>query len=261
MKIYFAGYTTIPEIVTETEADNFLESFLYFRKKDYGKWHQEQGYLGKNLFLDSGAYSAFSRGEKIDLDEYIEFIKNNKQHIKTYAGLDVIGDWQATRKNIEYMEAHGLQPLPTFHVGSPLTELHRLCDKYDYIALGGLVPLATQRVKMESWLNTCFSVIKDYWPVKVHGFGVNSFWSWKKYPFYSVDATSWLAGMKFRQVVLFKDGKLIQKNKQKEENDLWKMKVHESSYRELNLTNARSYMEAADFVTRVWEQRGIKFTD
>lgn len=97
--------------------------------------------------------------------------------------------------------------------------------------------------------------------MKIHGFGVNSLWSWKKYPFYSVDATSWLAGGQFRQVVIFKNGKFIQKNKQKTENDIWKMRVHEESYRELNLINARNYIKAAEFVTRMWDKRGIKFTN
>lgn len=105
------------------------------------------GLLNRNLFLDSGAYSAFSRGEKIDIDEYIKFIQKYQNNIKIYAGLDVIGNYIETRKNLEYMESKGLKPLPTFHFGSPLSELERMIDKYDYIALGGLVPLSMKRKK------------------------------------------------------------------------------------------------------------------
>ena len=46
------------------------------------------------FFLDSGAYSAMSRGVTIDLSEYCSFIKQYREKIDPYASLDVIGDWK-----------------------------------------------------------------------------------------------------------------------------------------------------------------------
>ena len=46
-------------------------------------------------FLDSGAFSAFTQGAEIDIQEYIEFIKEHKDYLEAYANLDVIGDAEA----------------------------------------------------------------------------------------------------------------------------------------------------------------------
>lgn len=258
MKLYFAGYSTDTEISECTDTKNLLESYLYFKKKDYQAWHKERGLLGKDLFLDSGAFSAFTKGEVIDIDDYINFIKRNEKWITTYAGLDVIGDSKGTRENVEYMESKGLHPLPTFHHGSDYAELERMVKKYDYIALGGLVPISMNVPLMKKHLDKCFRIIgKD---VKVHGFGVNGYWAWLRYPFYSVDATSWLAGAMYRRLITFDPAshKLVQSTKTKNSDNILFMKAHTANYRELNMHNAKEYMKAAHFVTRLWANRGIK---
>ena len=52
-----------------------------------------------DLFLDSGAFSAETQGAKIDIQEYIDFIKEHQDVIEVYANLDVIGDPVSTWKN------------------------------------------------------------------------------------------------------------------------------------------------------------------
>lgn len=259
MLLYLAGYSTDKEIFDVPEAENLLESYLLFKNKDYVKWHKDRNILDRRLFLDSGAFSAFTRGETIDIDKYCDFIKKYEHHIETYAGLDVIGDYQATRRNIEYMESRGLHPLPTFHHGSPYEELERMVEKYDYIALGGLVPIAMDRNKMKKHLDKCFSIIGT--KVKVHGFGVNAFWAWERYPFYSADATSWLMGGKFRRAVHFdpKQRKIIQTTKTLNNNPSLYMKAHVANYQEINRNNAIEYAKAADFCTKLWASRGVKW--
>lgn len=51
------------------------------------------------LFLDSGAYSAWSQKTKINLKKYIKFIKENEDVIDVYSNLDVIGSPEGTWKN------------------------------------------------------------------------------------------------------------------------------------------------------------------
>lgn len=139
MLLYLAGYSTDKDIDKVEGADNLLESYLLFQNKDYVDFHQKRRLLNKRLFVDSGAFSAFTCGVIIDIDDYIDFLKRNEKYIATYATLDVIGDYKGTARNTEYMESKGLHPLPTFHAGSPYEELERLVDKYEggYIALGG----------------------------------------------------------------------------------------------------------------------------
>ena len=147
------------------------------------------------LFLDSGAFSAFTQKVTIDIQEYIAFIKEHEDIIDVYANLDVIGSAKGTWKNQVKMEKAGLSPLPTFHYGEDIKWLLQYLDRgHDYIALGGMVPISTKDLR--SWLDSLFSKYltdDSGMPVcKVHGFGLTSLPLLFRYPWYSVDSTSWV---------------------------------------------------------------------
>lgn len=146
------------------------------------------------LFLDSGAFSAKTQGVEINLKDYIQFIQENESIIDIYANLDVIGDAEATWKNQQKMERVGLHPLPCFHYGEDLKWLKLYLDKYDYIALGGMVRAGTDLLMQ--WLDPLFTQHlcdeKGMPKVKVHGFGLTSLPLMLRYPWYSVDSTSWV---------------------------------------------------------------------
>ena len=148
-----------------------------------------------DLFLDSGAFSALTQGVEIDIQEYIKFIKEHEDVIDIYANLDVIGSAEGTWKNQITMEKAGLNPMPVYHYGEDVKWLKRYLKRgYDYIALGGLVGASSSALK--SWLDPIW---KDYLTtddgmpiIKVHGFGLTSLTLMKRYPWYSVDSTSWV---------------------------------------------------------------------
>lgn len=147
------------------------------------------------LFLDSGAFSAWSQGQDVDIQEYITFIKENEDCLDIYAVLDVIGNPQATWKNQMIMEDAGLHPLPVFHYGEADSWLERILKRgYDYIGLGGMVPITTN--SLIYWLDHLFSQYltdeKGLPKVKVHGFGLTSLPLMLRYPWFSVDSTSWV---------------------------------------------------------------------
>lgn len=152
------------------------------------------------LFIDSGAFSAFTQGVKIDLDEYIAFIKQYKDIISVYANLDVIGDAAGTLANQKQMEKAGLKPLPCFHYGEPVKYLQYYLERHDYIALGGMAAgpsgATLSSTDKGKWLDILFSKYicdEDGMPrVKVHGFGLTSLKLMLRYPWYSVDSTSWV---------------------------------------------------------------------
>ena len=165
------------------------------------------------LFLDSGAFSAFTQGVKIDIQEYIQFIKQYEKHLEVYAVLDVIGDPAGTWRNQAIMERAGLKPLPCFHYGEDVKWLQKyLARGHDYIALGGMVPISN--TDLYPWLDTMFSKYltdpKTGLPtIKVHGFGMTSFDLMLRYPWYSVDSTSWIITGRTGGVYVpaFRDGK------------------------------------------------------
>lgn len=261
MKLYFAAFSTAPKMFADMGHKELLESYLYFKNKDLGEWLAKNNLKGCDLFLDSGAFTAFTKGTTIDIDEYVDFVKKNKHLIKVFANLDVIGDWKATKKNQEYIESRGVTPLATFHFMSPLSELEVMLNKYDYIALGGLVPYAKQRKKLQLWLDSCFNVILKHHKatgklVKVHGFGVNAYWAWLRYPFYSVDATSWQASGRFAEEYIFKNGKPV-----RESSMLTNYKVNSKTYQERFKTSVDVLLRGQVFITELWRQRGYEFID
>jgi len=160
--------------------------------------------MGKkhSFFLDSGAFSAYTKGVLINIDSYIQFIQENKEHIDIYANLDVIGDAENTFKNQIYIESKGLKPLPVYHLTSDYCFLERYISKgHDYIALGGL---AAKLLTGDALLIELDFLFKTYFcnpdgspKIKVHGFGLTSVDLMVRYPWYSVDSTSWVMASRF----------------------------------------------------------------
>lgn len=149
-----------------------------------------------DIFLDSGAFSAFTKEASIDLKEYCKYIKKHLDMLTCYAGLDVIGDDKASLKNQHYMEKKGLDPIPCFHYGEDFKYLQHYIDNYDYIAIGGLIAAGNRNMK--PFLDKIFSDYvcdSDGKPkVRIHGFAMTSPVLMARYPWYSVDSSSWNYG-------------------------------------------------------------------
>lgn len=212
-----------------------------------------------DLFLDSGAFSAFTQGVTIDIQEYIAFIKEHESLLTVYANLDVIGDPAATWKNQQIMEAAGLHPIPCFHYGEDVKWLQRMLRRgYEYIALGGMVPIST--ADLIPWLDRVFAEHicgADNMPsVKVHGFGLTSLRLMMRYPWYSVDSTSWVVTGRMGGVYVprYRAGEYIY------DEDSWKIAVssrsptqkesgkHITTMRPMDRTAIEAYFDSKGFV-------------
>jgi len=221
MNVYLAGNSQYQSIwvYIARQHQKALLSYHYVENEGRPFWKRTIKAMIKankkvNLFLDSGAFSAKSQGVEINLDEYIAFIKANKAYLQVYANLDVIGDAKATWKNQLIMEEAGLKPLPCFHYNEDEKWLQKYMDKgYKYIALGGMVGVPSTQLKQ--W---CDRIWKNYLcdeegmpKIKVHGFGLTSLRLMLRYPWYSVDSTSWVVTGRMGAVYIpsFRDGKWI----------------------------------------------------
>ena len=150
---------------------------------------------------DSGAYSAQSLGATIDINDYAQWIKTWLSLFDCYANLDVIGDSEGTLKNQQILEDMGLKPLPVFHVNEDWKYLEHYLDKYDYVALGGLVPYQKYIKRIMPWLIKAFRMLPK--GKRYHGFGTTGWTVLKSFPWYSVDSSSWCSGYRFGSVLLF----------------------------------------------------------
>ncbi len=150
-----------------------------------------------DVFADSGAYSAWSQGVAIDLDDYCRWLERWGDLFTTYANLDVIGDPDLSMVNQERMEARGFNPLPVFHGGEPWAVLEALCKRYPYVGLGGITWLPP--AKKMPWLVKCFQVGAPF-GTRFHGFGVTTLRAIMSLPFYTVDSSSWGSGFRYGSV-------------------------------------------------------------
>jgi hypothetical protein len=166
------------------------------------------------IFLDSGAYSAYNNKTVIDIQEYIDFIKENIDDIEVYANLDEIGSAEGTWKNQEEMERQGLKPIPVYHLGEPTSFLDRAM-KYEYFAVGGIASKLTSYGALSNYLDSVFAKVctkkTDYFPYnKVHGFGIATPQLLVRYPWYSADTTSWVQYGRYGIILIpkFQNGKI-----------------------------------------------------
>lgn len=178
------------------------------------------------LFLDSGAYGAWSRGLDIDVQEYIKYCKTNAHLIEELVNLDVIPGKFGRRDNSQFeveesarksyvnqqkMKDAGLKPIPVFHQGERMGWLEAMLkDGEPYI---GLSPSKFVRVKEQmAWLDSVFNILTDAQGkplVKTHGFAATSFKLMTSYPWRSVDSTTWSLTPGYGQIIIpaFVDGK------------------------------------------------------
>ena len=156
------------------------------------------------LFLDSGAYSSYENNTTINLQDYINFIKEHESEIEVYANLDDIGCPEKTWQNQKEMERQGLNPIPVYHLNEDQKYLE-MCMKYPYFAVGGLA--SAKGASLTPFLDAVFRKLctkeSDYYPIcKVHGFGIATPEIINRYPFYSIDSTSWVAYGKFGIILI-----------------------------------------------------------
>ena len=226
MKIFLAGNIGAEERLVLLYRILLRRLFSYFYKEIYNSERKIMKNKQIELFIDSGAFSAWTQKVEIDIKEYIAFIKKYSKDISVYANLDVIGSAEETFKNQKIMEKAGLRPLPCFHYGEPIKYLKKYLEDYEYIALGGM---GGRKGGISLWMDDLFENYltdsKGMPIVKVHAFGVTSLRAIMRYPWYSVDSTSWIvsSGLGFVYVPRYRSGKYIY------DQNSWKVVVSSKS--------------------------------
>jgi hypothetical protein len=164
--------------------------------------------------LDSGAFSAWSRGMTVNLESYAEYILEHRSlYCDFVASLDVIPGsksgglkvtdaereraakqgWENWIELKRLLKPAGITPIHTYHRGEDIKWLKKLIDESEYLSLGGTSILPT-RQKIQ-WLDSIMPYLTDHKgsPIrKLHGFACTAVEVMTRFPWASVDSASWL---------------------------------------------------------------------
>ncbi len=174
------------------------------------------------IILDSGAFSAWMKQTEINIADYAKFCLERLDQVDYIVNLDVIpgkyGDKNPSEKelirstlkgweNYNYLVNQGIPEdklIHVFHQGENFESLDYIINiaKLKYI---GLSP-ANDRTTAEKieWLDMCMDHVCDSNGIpklKFHGFGVTSMPILFRYPWFSVDSTSWVQFGKYGMVL------------------------------------------------------------
>ena len=165
------------------------------------------------FFLDSGAFTAFTKGVEINIEDYATFVHTHKDNITVASSLDAIGDAAKSYELYIQLRQMGCDVIPVFHCREDVKWLDKYLDEgCEYIALGGMVPEA--KPWLAKWLDTLWQYhLTDEAGepiVKVHGFGMTILDFMVAYPWYSVDSSSWTYGGRFScGLIKYPNGKYV----------------------------------------------------
>lgn len=169
---------------TQQQAEHVSEMPVLLSFACWNPWLNAYQTTFDRILIDSGAFSEFSTGKKVDLAKYMEWADRWVGHADAIAGLDNIsGDWRQSMKNYETFTGG----FPTFHESDPpelLDDLVEMClERKQWLGLGLLPP----RDGKEWWVReTCDRIPES---IHVHGWACRAFTHVRRLD--SVDSTNW----------------------------------------------------------------------
>ena len=233
----------LPDGSVVTAADvkrylNYPQLFAWNAEKksllEWVKYLKENPSCKCKLVVDSGAYSAWSKGKKFDVDEYIDFLNSNDVIEQAFwcAEADVIPgsfgvdpteeervnapkqSWQ----NYLYMIDRVKIPkkiVPIFHQGEDIFFLKQMLEfKFkdgDHIHYIGISPRNDVHVNEKTkWYEYIWKIIKQSSNPNVltHNFGMTTVALMEQFPSCSSDSTSWLRSASFGNIMIPVNGKI-----------------------------------------------------
>jgi len=211
MRLYLAGILSAG-FDYANECEYILESYHYIQKMAKSTDYLREA--KRTIFLDSGAFSMFTQGIEVNLEAYADYIKKNQDVIHIASNLDEIGQNKEKQSydNQKILEGFGVDIKPVHHARDDDKWLLKyMAEGYDYIFLGGMVPESTKY--LIGWLDHIWDKYltnKDgSAKIKVHGFGLTTLDLMKRYPWYSVDSTTWVMTSRFGSIYMDLPGKDI----------------------------------------------------
>lgn len=143
------------------------------------------------LMIDSGAFTAMTRGVKFSLDDYIRFLEKHQRMIEFAVNLDVHNYPEKGLANQEWLEARSpVYIMPVYHAGEKKEYLLHYLDHYPYVGLGGTAGSSLRKASILRFVRDSFAARPNTFN-RLHGFGM-VFWDIiSMFPWKSVDGSDW----------------------------------------------------------------------
>jgi len=177
----------------------------------------------KHIILDSGAFSVWTKGISIDINQYIDFCKQHPL-ISYYVNLDVIPgipnkhktvnkktteeaaqkSWENYQRMLEYFPIEKV--IPVFHQNEDFKWLNKYIEfGTPYIGISPANDRTTaQKIgwlkQIQKYTNLCDE--KGNPKIKIHGFAVTSYRLLKFWHWHSVDSVSWLKNAAYGSILV-----------------------------------------------------------
>lgn len=250
---------------------NVLVSYFYDKRGTF--FTDVLGYNPAYWLGDSGAFSAWTMGQDIDLDDYIEWCK---RYVEIKPGfqcvsLDVIAgsredhptakeNEKAMKQSVEngdLMRSHGLPIMEVYHQWEPLSFLDQLLDRRQPGEVLGISPRDKRPQKeRQAFCDSVFAHVKERcgWGAlpPMHGLGVSpASRLTSRYPWWSVDASTWVASAQYGREVS-PQGKRMGQDKRNSNRDLRKLYLQRT---------LAAWIERERLLTRLWQGRGVRYAD
>lgn len=201
---------------------------------EWVQYKREHPECRSKLFIDSGAFTAHTKGKEVDVDAYIDFMNEIDDQVYIFAQVDKIpGVWGQPKtpeqlaeapilswENYKYMVVRVNSPkklLPIFHQGEDFRYLQQMLDytypedvkdkscvgqHIDYIGISCNKEVSS--TEWIEWFSKVFKMIRDSANphVKTHAFGMTSLKILEQFPFTSADSTSWVRSASFGNIMV-----------------------------------------------------------
>lgn len=259
-------------VLRQTGYPHVLISFVYDKQRDF--FTDRLGYWPDSILGDSGAFSVWTLGETVDLGEYTDWCLHYQELRPDFLAitLDVIPgkpDGSAPTKrdrtkamnqgvaNSDQLRESGVRIMEVFHWHEPMEQLELLLDRRrpgEVVGIGGLAG-GGSIVAKRRFCDSVFAVVKEHvggWEKlpPIHGLGISPDSPLAaRYPWWSVDSSSWAAPAKFGRHVS-KDGKRGGRDGRVSQTDVRRLYLG----RVLEGWNRREQT-----LTKMWHERGVRF--
>jgi len=245
MKYYFSCDYNYGNVLYIHGVQAILQSFYYMKNyippKDKYKYY----------LIDSGGFSILHKGARINVYDYANFL--NKNNIKVCFNLDTRSlEESIMNYNILKKETQ-TNIIPVYHnfdYINPKTRdiIKEWVSEFKYIGLGGISSEKNKSKKgLIKFLDYCFGISNN--KALFHGFGMSSEYLMERYPFLSIDSTSWQSAIRYGSSAKYsgksKLNKAIRIRKRDERYDY----------------DIKYYLYKEIIYTKIWEGRGIKYNE